>query len=161
MNLIEKEIEAKVAALLVSALAGIDGVRVEGSWQTDSSAVKGEESPSDKVMVGVATGSPSFESFGFPACDIPVSVACVIRHELSPGGDALSEVMERIATLFLSLQFCESERVHEDLSTDNFTANGVRVDPGEAPVYDREEKTWTVTRSMTVRGVASLYTENT
>lgn len=151
--LIESEIEAAIIAKLKTALEGVPGVRIEGAWQAAADGeVKGEENPSDRVIVGVAVGAPSYETYLTPMAEIPVALAVVVRRELAPTAAEVAEVMAPIARVLLGYQFDEPD----GLSTDHFRADGVRLDPGEPPAYVAARKVWRVTRSFSVKGCASL-----
>lgn len=150
---VEAEIEAAVVAKLKDALAGVQGVRIEGAWQTTAEGeVKGEENPSDRVIVGVAVGAPSYETYQTPTAEISVALAVVVRRELAPTAAEVAAVMEPISRVLLGYQLDEPD----GLSTNHFRADGVRLDSGEPPAYVAARKVWRVTRSFSVKGCASL-----
>ena len=153
---IEKDIEDK----LVAALSTIDGVSVTGPWQlSDEGTVKGEETPANRISIGVAVSAPVWDAYLVPTCSISVALSIVVRREVSPTAADLARVCDPITRLLLSLQL-NIETVDELLSTSSFSADGVRLDGGQPPVFDSSANTWRVVRSFTVRGVAALPTNN-
>lgn len=146
---IESEVEKRVIALLAAAFEDVDGVRIEGAWQTAAEGeVKGEESPTDRVVVGVAVGAPSFDTYQTPTAEIPVALAIVVRRELAPTADALAETVGRVSDVLLRLQVDAPDA----LSSARFRADGVRLDAGEPPVFNVARNVWSVARSFTVKG---------
>ena len=146
---VEKEIEDKICALVREALGGVDGVKVEGAWsQYAAGEVKGEVATADHAVVAVATGSPQFESFTMTNADIPVALAVAVRREIAPDGAALCNICAPLSALLLRWQGGDVQ----ELSTDNFRVDGVRLDSGDAPVFSPDNDVWTMERAFTVRG---------
>lgn len=153
---IEKVIEDK----LVAALSEIDGVSVTGPWQISAEGtVKGEETPAKRISIGVAVSAPVWDAYLVPSCSISVALSIVVRQEVSPTAADLARVCDPVTRLLLSLQL-NAEAVDGLLSSPSFSADGVRLDGGQPPVFDSSANTWRVVRSFTVRGVAALPTNN-
>lgn len=147
--LVERDLEDKIVALLRERLTG---VRVESSWgHSPEGEVKGEDSPEDSVVVAVAVGAPAWDAYLEPCCSIPVALAITVRRETAPDAARLAEVAEPIANLLLALQM-DVESVGP-LSSENFSADGVRVEGGSAPTFSASANVWHISRAFTVRGV--------
>jgi hypothetical protein len=151
--LIDKQLEEKVIEMLRAKLASLSPVRFSGAWSyVPAGSVKGEETPEDSISIGVAVGAPVWDQYTVPTCSMPVALAVVIRRETAPDGAALAGIAESIADALQDLQL-DAEAVSRSLTSENFDANGVRLDGGPAPTFVRTTNVWRFTRSFTVRGV--------
>ena len=156
--MIEKELEDAIIALLSARLEGTQsipsGILVTGSWsQVPDGDAKGTEKPEHSVVIAVAVGAPEWDQYLSPICSIPVALTVSVRHELAPTGAELSAVMQPISTILMGLQ-ADVTNVDE-ISCESFQADGVRLDGGSAPRFDRETNIWTLTRSFIVRGTVA------
>ena len=148
MELVESEIESAVAALF----ADIPGVKVITSWGAASAGeVKGELAPADVATVSVAVGAPQYDQYTVPTCSLPCGVVVAVRREAAPTGAKLAQAMEPIAAVLNRLQ--RDYSAANALSTEGFTADGVRLDGGDAPTFDKNLNVWRITRAFTVRGI--------
>lgn len=153
MYLIEKDVEAKIVEMLKTAVAGLSGVEIVGSWQSSNvGEVKGEEKSTDRIRLAVATGAPEFSSWLASDADIPVAIAVTVRQDTAPTAAEVATVMEPVSGMLLNLQLESNADVSAALSVEKFNVDGVRLDPGDPPVYDAQRKRWRISRSFTVRG---------
>lgn len=148
MQLVEYEIESSLA----SVFATIPGAKVITSWgAAEQGEVKGELMPADTVTLSIAVGAPQYDQYTVPACSLPVALVVGIRREAAPTGAKLAEVLEPVASVLNTLQ--RDYSAVNALSTPGFTADGVRLDGGTAPEFDKTLNIWRVTRAFTIRGV--------
>ena len=151
--MIDRAIEEKVVAALAAALLPRNGVKIVGAYEAaEAGEVKGEEKPEDGVVVAVAVGAPAWDTYLVPSCSVPVALALTVRREVAPTGDALEQVMAPISNLLMQLQH-DATAVDRLLTSEEFQADGVRVDGGPPPSYSSAKHAWTVVRTFTVRGV--------
>lgn len=144
--MVEPLLEAAVAALF----AEVDAT-VISSWGTaNTGEVKGELEKSDAAVISISVGAPEYDQYTVPSCTIPVGIVVEIRREAAPTGAALLTVMEPIADVLNELQ--EDVSSVEALTVAGFEADGVRLDGGSAPVFDKQLNAWRVIRSLSVRG---------
>ena len=151
--MIEKEIEDKVIEALSAALATMDTPpRVVGTWsQSAAGEVKGEETPADAIVVGVAVGAPQWDTYCVPSCSVPVGLSVAIRRETAPDGVALERVYAPIAAFIFALQ-CDADAAAA-LSTESFSVDGARVDGGPPPSFVQASSVWRIARSFNLRGI--------
>lgn len=155
--LVEKALEESLGVLISERLSEVDAlvdtsIRITTAW---SHSPDGEEhaveQPSDEVTIAIAAGAPQWDEYLVPSCSIPVALAVSIRRECAPDAKAVAQIMEPIANIILALQL--DVAAVEPLSSENFSADGVRADGGNAPTLDTSTNTWRITRSLIVRGV--------
>lgn len=147
--IVEKETEEKICALIRARLSKIEGVQVCGAWSEAAlGQEKGKVDSPDHVVVAVAVGSIYFETFTVTAGDMPVAISVAVRQEIAPDGEKLLDVLGPIADLLIDWQGGEID----ELSTDNFRVDGVRLDPGDPPVFSPDMNVWRLDRALTVRG---------
>ena len=151
--MIDRATEEKVAAAVAAALLPRNGVKIVGAYEAaEAGEVKGEETAADGIVVGIAVGAPAWDAYLVPSCSMPVALSVAVRREVAPTGDALEKVMAPISNLLMQLQH-DATAVDRLLTSEEFQADGVRVDGGPPPSYSSAKHAWTVARTFTVRGV--------
>lgn len=147
--IVEKETEEKICALIRARLSKIEGVKVCGAWsEAAAGKEKGEVDSPDHVVVAVAAGSLYFETFTVTTGDMPVAISVAVRQEIAPDGKKLLDVLGPIADLLIEWQGGKID----ELSTENFKVDGVRLDSGDPPVFSPDVNVWRLDRALTVRG---------
>lgn len=146
---VEKETEEKICALIRARISRIEGVKVCGAWsEAAAGQEKGKVDSPDHVVVAVAAGSLYFETFTVTTGDMPVAITVAVRQETAPDGEKLLDVLGPIADLLIEWQGGKID----ELSTENFRVDGVRLDSGDPPFFLPDANVWRLDRILTVRG---------
>jgi hypothetical protein len=165
--IIEKQVEEKIAGMISGFLADATKFlnlsvnwRVVNAWGVaPDGAVQGESTPVDDAVVGVAVGAPRWENYLNPTAEMTVALSIGIRREVAPDAAALEAVMRPVSYFLSGLQLDVARA--EELTTENFSVGGVRVDGGPPPSFNSSTNMWRVTRTFVVRGVVEETNPNT
>lgn len=149
---VEAELEDKILSVMRQALEGMD-VSFEGSWaESREGEVKGEESAEGAALLSVAVGALAYESFLTPIADLQVALVLSVRREFCPNAAELRAYFGAIEKKLVAWQM-KAEKCCTELSSAHFRVDGIRLDPGDAPVFVPGAGVWRLTRPFAVRGV--------
>lgn len=118
-------------------------------------AIKGIETCDAKAFMAVAVSAPAYAAYLAPNCEFAVSLALTVRRETSPNGAALVAFLEPISNTLMRLQ-ADAEYVRSALSSEHFCADGVLLEGGQGPIFDKDSNSWTITRQFSLKGIITF-----
>ena len=160
--MVEQILEAKVAETISAVLAenGIADIQVVGSLQPSAvNELKAVENADAHGLVIVKAAPRQYESPTIPTCEIQIGVTANIRADVDYNGMTYLDVASKIMSVLQRWQRCYSD-THIDFTVDGeFDCTGFQLDAGSFS-FDRSDKVWQYSHSMTIFGVIQDSEEN-
>ena len=161
--MVEQLLEKKVADTISAVLAenGIADIQVVGSLQPSAvNELKAVEAESAHGLVIVKAAPRLYESPTIPTCEITIGVTANIRADIDYNGMTYLDVADKIMSVLQRWQRCYAD-THIDFTIEGeFDCTGFQLDSG-AFAFDRSDKVWQYTHSMTIFGVIQDTEETT
>ncbi len=155
MNLAEKDMADNVVAAI--AALGIADAQIVSSWAVADGGVRNAETAAAIMVIGVGVGNRMYDTpqqcMARWTCDIELNV----REECDPTGAKGIAAWAAIMNLLQDWQD-SIEAVATALQASSFDVTGFKVDGGESPARDTEEKCWRVRQGFTVMGTVNRET---
>ena len=150
--MIEKQIEAKIAAALRSL--ALDGLQVVGAWESCAAgSVRNRETAESTAKAAVAVGVRSYPNYTIPTVEIPGTIAIAVRIERDPTGDRFDAYASGVTALLDNWHrdICAADGAGA-LDVEGFNAAGFSMTGGGAPTIDRAAGVASVAFSFTIYG---------
>ncbi len=161
--MVEQILEKKVADTITAVLAehGIADIQVVGSLQpTAVNELKAVEAESAHGLVVVKAAPRQYSSPTIPTCEIEIGVTANIRADVDYNGMTYLDVASKIMSVLQRWQRCYDD-THSDFTIDGeIDCTGFQLDAGSF-AFDRADKVWQYSHSMTIFGVIQDSEETT
>ena len=161
--MVEQLLEKKVADTITAVLTenGIADIQVVGSLQPSAvNELKAVENADAHGLVIVKAAPRQYESPTIPTCEIEIGVTANIRADVDYNGMSYLDVASKIMSVLQRWQRCYAD-THVDFTIDGeFDCTGFQLDAGSF-AYDRSDKVWKYSHSMTIYGVIQDSEETT
>ncbi len=150
--MIEKNVEAAIMTAIQNL--NLPDLDIVGLWQPSATGVvKGTEKSDSTAALVVKIPPKSFDTFGICEVQLEADLVLTVRIEQDSTGEKLVQYVEPINNLLERWNMVTEQEDLEDLETDDFSVGGIHVNGGTGPTFDAQSRCWTVTFSLTIRGL--------